>query len=125
MKIGVTSQNFRSITGHAGKARRFIIFEADTTSGEINEIERLDLPKGMDIHSFAGVMHPIEQLDILLTGGCGDGFLRRMAAYGVQVITTSETDPIKAATAVLKGESLPVAEPHTHQHQVTISNHLL
>jgi predicted Fe-Mo cluster-binding NifX family protein len=122
MKIGITSQNFRTITGHAGKARRFLIFEADATSGEVKEVERLDLPKEMAMHSFTGVMHPIEQLDVLLTGGCGNGFLTRMARHGVQVITTSETDPIKAAQAVLKGETLPAAEPHSHEHKVTISN---
>jgi len=27
MKIGVTSQNYKSITGHAGKSRRFIILK--------------------------------------------------------------------------------------------------
>ncbi len=125
MKIGVTSQNFRTITGHAGKARRFLIYTADADTGEVKEIERLDLPPEMAIHSFTGVMHPIEQLDVLLTGGCGNGFLSRMAGHGVQVITTSETDPIKAAKAILRGEALPAAESHSHQHQVTISNHLL
>lgn len=124
MKIGITSQNFRTITGHAGKARRFLIFEADANSGELKEIERLDLPAEMSIHSFAGVMHPIEQLDVLLTGGCGDGFRKRMAGHGVQVITTSETDPIKAALAVLKGDPLPAAASHTHHQHITISNHL-
>jgi len=28
MRIGVTSQNFRTITGHAGKTRRFLVFES-------------------------------------------------------------------------------------------------
>ena len=27
MRIGVTSQNFRTITGHAGKTRRFLIYD--------------------------------------------------------------------------------------------------
>ena len=45
MKIGVGSQNFRTITGHAGKTRRFLIYEAGQAG--IREIERLDLPKEM------------------------------------------------------------------------------
>jgi hypothetical protein len=28
MRIGVTSQNFRTITGHAGKTRRFLVYQA-------------------------------------------------------------------------------------------------
>ena len=113
MKIGITSQNFRTITSHAGKARRFLIFEADTASGEVKEVQRLDLPKEMAIASFVGE-HPIDQVDVMITGGCGDGFFRKMAMRGVQVIATSETDPIKAAQAVLEGRSLPAAEPHSH-----------
>ncbi len=113
MKVGVTSQNFRTITSHAGKARRFLIFEADPTSGEPNEVERLDLPKEMAIVSCTGP-HPIDQVDVLITGGCGDGFFRRMDMRGVRVVATSETDPFRAVQAVLKGESLPEAEPHSH-----------
>ena len=38
MKIAVTSQNFRTITGHAGKTRRFIIYGAQGTDAPV-EIE--------------------------------------------------------------------------------------
>ena len=53
MKIGITSQNFRTITGHAGKTRRFLIY-ADDGSGKAVEIDRLDLPKEMSMHAFRG-----------------------------------------------------------------------
>jgi hypothetical protein len=44
MRIAVSSQNFRTITGHAGKSRRFIVYHAKP--GETpQELERLDLPK--------------------------------------------------------------------------------
>jgi len=114
MKIGITSQNFRTITSHAGKARRFLIFEADPASGEVQELERLDLPKEMAIHSFTGDQHPIDRIDVMITGGCGDGFFRKMGMRGVQVIATSETDPAKAVQALIRGESLPAADPHSH-----------
>ncbi len=54
MKVGVTSQNFRTITGHAGKTRRFIIYEADNEG--IKEVERLDLPKEMAMHKISRVL---------------------------------------------------------------------
>jgi hypothetical protein len=53
MRIGVTSQNFRTITGHAGKTRRFLIFEQDAT-GAMREAQRLDLPLEMSLHEFRG-----------------------------------------------------------------------
>ena len=113
MKIGVTSQNFKTITGHAGKTRRFLVFSLDR-EGRAIETDRLDLPKALSMHEFHGGAHPIDDLDVLITGGCGDGFRLRMASRGVRVVTTSETDPEKAVTAVLAGLPLPEAEPHSH-----------
>ncbi len=113
MKIGITSQNFRTITGHAGKTRRFLIYTPDDKGMPV-ETDRLDLPKEMAMHEFRGLNHPLDELDVLITGSCGEGFDRRMAAKGVRVIVTSETDPLRAASMVLRGDSLPAAEPHTH-----------
>jgi predicted Fe-Mo cluster-binding NifX family protein len=114
MNIAVTSQNFRTITGHAGKTRRFIIFSHDTDSGEIKEIERLDLPKDMSMHSYRGEDHPIRAANVLITGGCGEGFIRCMARWGIQVIATSETDPANAVRAYLDGKPLSAATSHEH-----------
>jgi len=113
MKIGITSQNFRTITGHAGKTRRFLVYTPDN-QGVPLETGRLDLPKEMSMHEFRGVKHPLDDLDVLITGSCGEGFVRRMAAKGVRVIATSETDPVRAASMLLAGDDLPAAEPHSH-----------
>lgn len=115
MKIGITSQNFRTISGHAGKTRRFIIIGQDE-SGKPVELDRLDLPKEMTMHEYRGDDHPIFAVDVLISGGSGQGFIQRMASQGVQVLNTSETDPYAAASRVLKGEPLPAAAPHDHNH---------
>ncbi|MCB1850804.1 MAG: nitrogen fixation protein [Gammaproteobacteria bacterium] len=113
MKIGVTSQNLRTITGHAGKTRRFLVFSQDG-EGNAVEIDRLDLPKELSMHEFRGSSHPIDEVDVLITGGCGDGFRARMANRGIRVVTTSESNPTVAVNAVLAGLPLPEALPHTH-----------
>lgn len=113
MKIGVTSQNFRTITGHAGKTRRFLVYEAGM-DGSVQEAERLDLPKEMSMHEFRGGGHPLDALDVLVTGGCGQGFMRRMATRGVRVIATGETDPAKAVDGVVAGAELP--PPLSNEH---------
>ncbi len=116
MKIGVTSQNFRTITGHAGSARRFMIFEA--AGGEILETEKLDLPMELSIHEHpSGAAHPIDGLDVLITGGCGEGFLHKLTARGIKVILTSETDPKVAASAVAAGAPLPPPVPEEGGHE--------
>lgn len=117
MRIAVTSQNFRSITGHAGKTRRFLIYEAEAEAGgagEAREVERLDLPAEMALHEYRGDDHPIFGVNAVITGGCGAGFVQRLAHHGVQVVATAETDPITAVCALAAGRALPPAAPHDH-----------
>ena len=108
--MAVTSQNFRTITGHAGKTRRFIIYEADE-SGNPREVDRLDLPREMAMHGWHGGPHPIDVADVLVTAGCGEGFVNKMAARNIRVIRTSETDPATAVKRVFDSEPLPPPEP--------------
>ena len=118
MKIAVTSQNFRTVTGHAGKTRRFLVLEADR--GEVREVERLDLPKEMSFHELHGdAPHPIDGVEVLVTGSCGEGLVRRMAQRGIRVVATSETDPVAAARLVSTGQPLPPPAAHD-DHGVTI-----
>jgi predicted Fe-Mo cluster-binding NifX family protein len=117
MRIAVTSQNFRTITGHAGKSRRFIVYEPDA-DGNPAEVDRLDLPMELSLHEYHGEDHPLFELKLngIVTQGAGAGFLQRMARHGIQVYTTSATDPVKAVSAILAGQPLPAAAPHTHDH---------
>jgi predicted Fe-Mo cluster-binding NifX family protein len=116
MKIAVTSQNFRTITQHAGKSRRFLVFEKHPTTGQAYELARLDLPKEMSMHEFRGDNHPIFEMDYLITGSGGQGFIQRMTRAGVEVILTSEQDPLIAVQAVLEGKPLAPPAPHDHGH---------
>lgn len=116
MRIAVTSQNFKTITGHAGKTRRFIVYESNGTAPPV-EVERLDLPKGLSLHDYHGDDHPLFALglDALVTQGAGDGFRGRLARRGIQVHATSESDPQVAVQAVAVGQPLPPpVEEHHH-----------
>lgn len=114
MKIAITSQNFRTITGHAGKTRRFLVFEAEQGS-EPTEIQRLDLPKELSFHEFRGdARHPVDVADTLITCSAGHGFVRRLAARGIQVFVTSETDPRRAIRALFDGTLPPPPEREEH-----------
>jgi predicted Fe-Mo cluster-binding NifX family protein len=109
MKIAVTSQNFRTVTGHAGKTTHFLVFEASSDEPP-REVERLQLPREQMMHEFNGVgAHPLQQMDALITGGAGEGFIRRLGVWGVRVAVTEETDPVTAVQAFARGELPPVA----------------
>lgn len=115
MRIAVSSQNFRSITGHAGKSRRFIVYNMEPGQAPV-EVDRLDLPKEMSLHEYHGDDHPLFGLglDAVLTGSAGAGFTQRLGRRGIRVIATAETDIDRALSALAKGEALPEAPPHDH-----------
>lgn len=99
MKIAVTSQNFRSVTGHAGRARRFLVYDVQPDA-EPALVEQLDLPKELAMHDFHGdAPHPIDGVDVMLSEGFGEGFAQRMAKRGIIAATTDKTDPVEAVKA--------------------------
>jgi len=95
MRIAITSQDFKTVTSHAGKARRFLIFDVPP-GAEPKEVDRLDLPRELSFHEFAGGPHPVDGVDAILTAGAGGGFIRKMAERGIRVVVTAETDPLQA-----------------------------
>lgn len=116
MKIAVSSQNFRTITGHAGKTRRFLIYEANSNS-EPAELERLEIPQEMTFHELRGsevVEHPLDQVKVLITGGAGPHFVQRLEQRGIQVCITGETDPLQAVKDFLANTL--VMENHCNHH---------
>ena len=118
MRIAVTSQNFRTITGHAGKACRFIVYETDASGIPPQEVDRLDLPQELSIHAYHGEDHPLFGLGLqaLATQGAGQGFIERLARHGIRVHATSEADPLVAVVQVATGRPLAAALPHDHDH---------
>jgi predicted Fe-Mo cluster-binding NifX family protein len=116
MKIAVTSQNFKNITPHAGKTRRFLVYEVNG-DGEPVEAGRLDLDKMMTIHEFRGgdAAHPLDEMDVLITGSAGAGFVQRLHSRGVQVVQTGEKDPIQAIADLRNGQIKPI-NPHSCNH---------
>jgi predicted Fe-Mo cluster-binding NifX family protein len=108
MKIAVTSQNFKSVTGHAGKSRRFIIYDVGIPC-DTPEVVWLDLPMEMSFHEVSGGKHPLDDMDVILTASAGQGFIAKLAQRGVQVVTCGESDPRKAVRDFLMGVVKPAA----------------
>jgi predicted Fe-Mo cluster-binding NifX family protein len=96
MKIAVTSQNFRTVTGHAGRARRFLIYDA-APGADPAETGRLDLPLDQTFHESGDAGdHPIDGVDVLLSAGFGDHFVEVMARRGIRTAATDKEDPAEA-----------------------------
>jgi predicted Fe-Mo cluster-binding NifX family protein len=120
MRIAITSQNFKTITGHAGQTRRFIVYEANDAK-EIHEVERIDLPKELTMHEYRGGEHPLFSLNLqaIVTQSAGQGFIQRVEQHGIKVLVTSESDPAVAIALVITGQPLPAADEREHVHACT------
>lgn len=122
MKIAVTSQNRREITEHAGRCRKFWIYEID--NNQVTSKTLLELPKEQSFHeSSPHEAHPLDEVAVLISASMGQGMLRRLAAKGIVGTVTAEKDPDTAVAAYLAGKRQTPPSGHegrhgrgTHQH---------
>jgi predicted Fe-Mo cluster-binding NifX family protein len=114
MKIAVTSQNRKSITEHAGRCRKFWVFNIE--SNKIVKKELLELPKEQSFHeSSPHKSHPLDDIDILIAGDMGQGLMMRLERKGIKSLVTKEDDPEKAVLLYLNG-SLKADQPNLHHN---------
>lgn len=116
MKIAVTSQNRKTVTGHAGKCRKFWIYDVDGYAVKGRELLELTIEQSFH-ESHGGGVHPLDGVNVLITTGMGSNLQQRLRQKGIDGLVTSETDPDLAVSAYLAG-TLPtlVAEEHGHSH---------
>ena len=101
--IAVASQNWRTVTPHPGRTRRFLLFTA-APDGTVVEAGRFELPKVMVLHGWPpDRCHPLSACDVVVAATAGDGFRRRLGEAGVRVVVTEEEEPRAAAAAALSG----------------------
>ena len=109
MKIAVTSQNKKTITEHAGRCRKFWVF--DIENNRIVNKQLLELPKQQSFHeSSSHESHPLDNIDVLISAGMGQGLMMRLQHKGIKGLITRETVPEQAVLLYLNG-SLNIVQP--------------
>ena len=112
MKIAVTSQNRKNVTDHAGRCRKFWIFQVENDA--VVDRQLLELPKEQSFHdSSPHAEHPLDDVDVLISGGMGQGLMRRLARKNIRCLITGEDDPEAAVTLFIAGK-LEGAPPRPH-----------
>ena len=102
-KIAVTSQNRKTVTEHAGKCRKFWVYEI--RGGVVADKTLLELPIEQTLHeSASGEAHPLDDVAVLLTTGFGSGLQQRLARKGIAAVMTAETTPDEAVAAFLASQ---------------------
>lgn len=117
MKIAVASQNRKTVTGHAGKCRKFWIHQVE--GNQVVGKTLLELPIEQSFHESAhDAPHPLDDVNVLICGGIGQGLQSRLKQKAIQAVATPETDIERAVAAWLAGEleELPPDAGHGHDH---------
>ena len=110
MKIAIATKDWLSISGHAGQARCWLVYDFGQTppAGSLPQPQCVELAKHQVMHHCEDDgPHPLDGVDIVVAGSAGDGFVRHMKKRGAEVLLTGETDPTAALTRILAGEALP------------------
>lgn len=113
MRIALTTQHPDTITGHAGRCRRFTVFTA--VDGHITDEQVVEVPEAETLHQRHTLPAVLGALDAFITGSMGEGLFARLTAVGVRPLITTETSPRAAVQALLAG-TLVSGAPHAH-HQ--------
>lgn len=109
MKIAVTSQNRREVSNHAGRCRKFWIY--DIENRQVLNKQLLELPQEQSFHeSPAHQPHPLDVAAVLISGSMGQGMYLRLAAKGIIGIVTAEKDPDRTVKEYLAGNLAPLSD---------------
>lgn len=107
MKVAIATKDYSEVSGHAGQARHWLVFDCQGGTG-LPAPSRVELDKAQVFHHFEDdAPHPLDGVEIVVAESAGDGFLRHMAKRGAQVVLTGESDPGAAMEKLLAGEVLP------------------
>ncbi len=110
MKIAIATKNWQAVSGHAGKARYWLLY--DLQPGQAVDAlpppVRIELTNDQVLHHFGDDgPHPLDGVEIVVAGSAGDGFVRHMKKRGADVLLTGEADPAAALKRIIAGEPLP------------------
>lgn len=117
MKIALSFQNGKTISGHAGHCTQFIIYTTD--NGTIISNKLIELEEDSTFHNVLHNLmlpfmdHPLFNVDVIISGSLGARFIEKMQLKGIEAIRTSETSAEEAVKKYINGE-LAAIEPIRH-----------
>lgn len=110
MRIAIATSDWRKVSGHAGRARRWLVYSVEDDR-RLSTPERVELPPDMIYHNFDDDRpHPLDGISALIAVSAGEGFMSRMKRRGIDARLTAESDPAEAAREYLD-ETLPPPKP--------------
>ncbi len=100
LRIAVSSQNRRTVTDHAGRCRKFWVYEIRKNKVDNKVLRELSMEQ--TLHSAQlGDDHPLDDVHVLITAGMSPYLFQRLQQGGIKPFVTDEADPDKAVQMLL------------------------
>jgi predicted Fe-Mo cluster-binding NifX family protein len=107
IRVAVASQNRRSVTAHAGRCRRFWVY--DLQGGEAGPGKLVELAKEGTLHALRpGIPPELSDLDVLIAADLCDNLCRRLERHGIEGLASTCATPDEAVRELLAERSLSV-----------------
>jgi predicted Fe-Mo cluster-binding NifX family protein len=129
IKVGIgTGRPGTRIAQHAGKTRFFVIYEiTENDKGKISvtDIQQVELDENQTLHEMLHRIpinfenHPLEDVEIILTGSIGYGAMQKLWNIGKRAYMVEERTPEEAIKKLIDGTlqaKMPSTEHHHHHH---------
>jgi predicted Fe-Mo cluster-binding NifX family protein len=116
-KIAISSQDQKTVTGHAGRCQNFFIYTVDQEGKFEKEAVHYEKDNTLHegIHGTKGE-HPLFDMDIILTLDLGQGAISVLETKGVRVYMIQEENPDTAITKLIDGSLKAYVAPEAHSH---------
>ena len=121
-RVALSSNKTGKIVGHAGKCKRFLIYDIEQdgqyTKSEIELTEEQQLHNLLHSESSEIGDNPILNTNILLTQSIGQGAINNLAAkFNIAAYIIKEDDPDEAIEKLVQGRLQAYAQAeHDHHH---------
>ena len=113
--IAITSQNRKTVTGHAGRCRKFWLYPLE--GAVLGERCLVELTMEETFHGTHGGLPPgLEGITTFISQGMGQGILSRLQRLEVEAWMTQESDIDAALQSYLRGDASCEPEAHEHEH---------
>lgn len=100
LRIAVSSQNRKTVTDHAGRCRRFWVYEVRKNKVDTKTLRELTLEQTLH-SSQLGDNHPLDDVHVMITAGMSPFLFQRLQRGGIKPYVTDEADPDKAVQMLL------------------------
>ena len=119
MKIALSMQNGRDLSGHAGRCTGFLVYTIENDTIQSKKLVEIDMD--MTFHSifhdgvYSFSQSPLHDIKCIISGSMGLGFVQKMKSNGIEALQTDEQNPDSLIEKYIRGD-LVLTTPINHHH---------